>query len=83
MRSLAAKTLSDLIAFRHKSLSEAAHMVIFDIIQRMGGDGGLIALNNKGEYAMPFNTSGMYRGYITRSGKIYLAIFQETSKPEF
>ncbi|MBX5438511.1 MAG: isoaspartyl peptidase/L-asparaginase [Thermoflavifilum sp.] len=77
MRALAAKTLSDLIAYRHMSLQQAAHTVIFDIIQRMGGDGGLIALNTKGEFAMPFNTSGMYRGYITRSGKIYIAFFQD------
>lgn len=77
MRSLAAKTLSDLIAYQHMSIQQAAQTVIFQIIQSMGGDGGLIALNAKGEFAMPFNTSGMYRGYITRSGKIFIAFFQD------
>jgi len=80
MRSLAAKTLSDLIAYKHMSLQQAAETVIFHIIQPMGGDGGLIALNRNGEFAMPFNTSGMYRGYITRSGKIFIAFFQDESK---
>ena len=30
----------------------------------LGGDGGLIALDKNGNFSMPFNTAGMYRGYI-------------------
>ncbi len=42
----------------------------------MGGDGGMIALDKDGNMAMPFNTAGMYRGTITESGEIEVAIYK-------
>jgi beta-aspartyl-peptidase (threonine type) len=34
------------------------------------GQGGLIAIDKEGNFEMPFNTSGMYRGYITSDDEI-------------
>jgi beta-aspartyl-peptidase (threonine type) len=42
----------------------------------MGGDGGLIALDKKGNYTLSFNTEGMYRGVINSDGSIEIAIFK-------
>jgi len=56
-------------------VAEAAATVIANI-GAMGGDGGLIALDSDGNMAMPFNTAGMYRGAITESGEIELAIYK-------
>lgn len=42
-----------------------------------GGSGGLIALDKDGHVAMPFNTPGMYRAYITESGKIFIGIYAD------
>jgi beta-aspartyl-peptidase (threonine type) len=39
-----------------------------DKVQDLGGDGGVIALDADGNLAMPFNTEGMYRGYVTGTG---------------
>ena len=41
-----------------------------------GGDGGVIALDAQGHWAMPFNTPGMYRGYITEDGVPHIEIFR-------
>jgi beta-aspartyl-peptidase (threonine type) len=46
------------------SLQEAAEEVIMKRVLKVGGDGGLIAVDANGNVAMPFNTEGMYRGYM-------------------
>jgi len=37
--------------------------------------GGVIAVDKEGNYTMIFNTSGMFRGYVTADGKREVAIF--------
>jgi beta-aspartyl-peptidase (threonine type) len=44
-------------------------------VEELGGDGGVIALDAGGNLAMPFNTEGMYRGYVTRSGEVVTKIY--------
>jgi isoaspartyl peptidase/L-asparaginase-like protein (Ntn-hydrolase superfamily) len=44
-------------------------------VSRLGGDGGLIAVDRRGNLAMPFNCEGMYRACIDRSGRETIAIF--------
>ncbi len=46
-------------------------------IPEMGGDGGLIAIDSDGNIAMPFNTPGMYRGYVKENEKLVIGIFNE------
>ncbi|HEU4901132.1 MAG TPA: isoaspartyl peptidase/L-asparaginase [Flavisolibacter sp.] len=41
----------------------------------LGGDGGLVAVDSKGNVALPFNTEGMYRGYVKNNGKIVVEIY--------
>ena len=47
------------------------------IVPKLGGDGGVIALDAAGNIAMPFNTEGMYRGWVDRDGNIHIAIFPD------
>jgi beta-aspartyl-peptidase (threonine type) len=49
--------------------------VVNRIVPAAGGDGGAIALDADGNIAMPFNTSGMYRGWIKPDGGRGVAIF--------
>jgi beta-aspartyl-peptidase (threonine type) len=58
------------------SLQEAASSVIDDLL-KIEGMGGLIAVDYKGNVAMPFNTPGMYRGVIQKDGKMEILIFKE------
>ena len=57
------------------ALTEASKIVL-DKVAKMGGDGGLIALDKNGNIAMPFNTEGMYRGAITADGKVEIEIYK-------
>lgn len=43
-------------------------------VARLGSSGGLIAVDRRGNVAMPFNTEGMYRGAIGRDGRVVVAI---------
>ena len=43
----------------------------------LGGSGGLIAIDNKGNIEQPFITEGMYRGYMKSDGKMKVGIYKE------
>lgn len=77
MRTLAAKTVSDLMEYKNMSLKAAADTVIFHIIPELGGDGGMIALDRQGDFAFPFNTPGMFRGYIGKDGVPHIWMYKE------
>jgi beta-aspartyl-peptidase (threonine type) len=59
------------------SLTRAAGEVILKKLPQLGGDGGLIAVDSKGNVAMPFNTEGMYRGHVKNNGKVVVEIYQQ------
>ncbi|PWS26823.1 beta-aspartyl-peptidase [Pedobacter yonginense] len=75
IRNVVAKTISDLMEYKGLSVADASKIVL-DKVGKMGGDGGLIALDRKGNVAMPFNTEGMYRGTVTADGKIEVNIYK-------
>jgi beta-aspartyl-peptidase (threonine type) len=59
------------------SLAEAADEVVMKRVPALGGNGGVIAIDARGNVRLPFNTSGMYRGFVDASGKREVAIFRE------
>lgn len=65
------------VAYKGDSVSAAAQQVIMQDVPALGGDGGVIAIDVDGNVALPFNTSGMYRGWIRRDGARGTAIFGE------
>ena len=75
IRATAARTIAAKMEFQNKDIKTAAQETI-DEIEKMGGDGGLIALDKTGNIAMPFNTAGMYRGAITEDGEIMIEIYK-------
>ena len=66
IRMVMAKSLADRIRFGNQTLAQAGHDLIQVELPRLGGDGGLIAVDRKGEFILPFCTEGMYRGYVKR-----------------
>jgi beta-aspartyl-peptidase (threonine type) len=58
-------------------LLEAANSVVMDTLVKAGGEGGVIAMDARGNVAMPFNSLGMYRGYMGMDGAPRVAIFKE------
>jgi len=57
-----------LMEYGKLSVQQAGDSVVMKKLPRLGGDGGIIALDRQGNFSMPFCTEGMYRGYITRKG---------------
>jgi len=63
IRYSVAYDLHALMDYKGMPLKEAADLIINDKLKKAGGAGGLIALDKNGNIAMPYNTSGMFRGY--------------------
>jgi beta-aspartyl-peptidase (threonine type) len=66
--------VSALMEYKGLTLRQAADNVIFKQLQP--NDGGLIAVDRRGNYATPFNTSGMFRGVATSSGRFEVNIWK-------
>jgi len=75
IRTVAAYSVSALMEYKGERVDQASRQVI-DRIGEMGGNGGMIALDKNGHVAMPFNTAGMYRGTVTKDGKITVEIYK-------
>ena len=43
----------------------------------MKAQGGIVGLSPKGDPVFSFNSTGMYRGYIDKNGKLYIGVFQD------
>jgi beta-aspartyl-peptidase (threonine type) len=63
--------------YRGLTVQAAAEEVVLKKLKALGGSGGVIALDRQGHFALPFNTEGMYRGYIRSDGQPSVAIFKE------
>lgn len=70
-----AHEVASLIKYKKRSVQEAADAVLRGLPEESGGVGGLIAIDGEGNFATPFNTEGMYRGYITPDGKTHVEIY--------
>jgi beta-aspartyl-peptidase (threonine type) len=68
IRYAVAHDISALMEYKGLSLEASAHEVIFRKLLPAGGTGGVIAVDKNGNYTMPFNTSGMFRGVATSDG---------------
>lgn len=67
LRGVVAYDVSCLIEMKGLSIEEACNEVIYKRIKSIGGDGGLIAIDTKGNIVMPFNTEAMLRASIDYS----------------
>lgn len=68
MRLVMAKSISDRMEYGNQSLAQASHEMVMVQLPKLGGDGGLIAVDKEGNIEMPFCTEGMYRGFIRKDG---------------
>ncbi len=62
IRGVVAYDVSCRMEYGGMKLEQAANHVIHKKLKRVGGEGGLIAVDSSGNICMPFNTGGMYRG---------------------
>jgi len=71
-----ARDISALMEYKNMSVELACREEI-DKLSKLDGTGGVIAVDTKGNIAMEFNTSGMFRGFIKSNGEREVAIFKE------
>jgi beta-aspartyl-peptidase (threonine type) len=77
IRAVAAYDICARMKYSGQSLKRAAETVIDEQIPAAGGDGGAIGLGADGAMAFPFNTEGMYRGWIGPDGQAHVAIYKD------
>jgi beta-aspartyl-peptidase (threonine type) len=76
IRSVVAHDISALVEYKGWSVKEAAKEVIWNKVAKLGGDGGVIVIDRKGNIAMEFNTAGMYRASIDSKGTLSVGIYK-------
>lgn len=77
LRAVVAHDVSCLMEYKGLSLQEACNIVVKDKLVKMGGEGGLIAVDAKGNFDFCFNSAGMYRGMRNSEGKETVAFYGE------
>ncbi len=82
IRGVVAYDISAMMEYKKMSLQEAASAVIQDKLTELGGEGGIIAIDSKGNIAMEFNSAGMYRAAMNKEGKLTLGIYGENEDME-
>jgi beta-aspartyl-peptidase (threonine type) len=75
MLAAAAYDVAARMKYKNSGLIEAAQETI-EHLRLIGGEGGLIAVDNLGNLALPFNSEGMYRAFITSDGKMSVEIYR-------
>jgi len=76
MRGMVSYDIAALMEYKGMTLAEAANLVVMEKLAALGGSGGVVAIDRHGHIAMPFNSKGMYRGYMLADGTIETAIFE-------
>jgi beta-aspartyl-peptidase (threonine type) len=77
IRWTVAHDIAALVQYKGMSVEAAGNEVIFKKLPLPEGDGGCIVLDRKGNYAMPFNSEGMYRGWIGADGVPHVLIYKD------
>ena len=68
IRAAVAHEIASLMRYRGMSVRQAADEVVMRQLTKLGGAGGVIAIGQDGEVAMPFNSEGMLRGAMNSRG---------------
>ena len=74
IRGNVAYDVSAIMEYENESVGKAARKVISKLSD-LGGEGGVIAMDSHGNISMPFNTSGMYRGFRKSNSSAKILIY--------
>lgn len=76
IRKVIAYDISAMMEYKGFTVQQAADEAVFKKLLPIGGMGGVIAVDKKGNFTMPFNTPGMYRGYIKANGESEVLMYK-------
>lgn len=71
-----ARDISALMEYRAMPVQQAVDIVIGKV-GKLGGDGGVIAMDKFGNIGISFNSEGMYRAYVNADGKPVVEIYKD------
>jgi len=77
IRAVVGHEIAAQIKYAGKTLEAAADDVVMNQLVEMKGEGGVIAIDRQGNISMPFNSEGMYRGYIREQGRGKTFIYKD------
>ncbi|MFQ3182588.1 MAG: beta-aspartyl-peptidase (threonine type) [Polaribacter sp.] len=77
IRSQVAYDISAQMEYQQKTLKEATADVIQNKLTKLGGTGGVVALDKNGNMSFEFNTAGMYRASMDDKGELIVKIYKE------
>jgi beta-aspartyl-peptidase (threonine type) len=75
LRAVVAYDVSCLMEYKGLSLEQACQTVVKEKLVKLGGEGGLIAIDASGNCSLTFNSEGMYRGMRNSAGKSFVDIY--------
>jgi L-asparaginase / beta-aspartyl-peptidase len=81
IRTSAAHEVCARMRYLNEGPAEAGHAVINVDVPALGGDGGAIVMGADGRIGFPFNTEGMFRGWVGEDGVPHIAIYAEDPLP--
>ncbi|AUC17145.1 beta-aspartyl-peptidase [Tenacibaculum sp. SZ-18] len=77
IRAQVAHDISALMDYKGLSLKDAAKEVIQNKLTKLGGTGGIIAVDKNGNMVFEFNTAGMYRASMNDKGEAEIKIYKD------
>lgn len=80
IRNVVAYDIAARVKYKGETIEEAADDIIHHKLKKIGANGGVIVLDKDGNITMPFNTSGMFRGYLYPGKSPKTFIFPDEEK---
>jgi beta-aspartyl-peptidase (threonine type) len=77
IRYAACHDIAALMKYKGLSLEAATSEVIQNKLKPAGGEGGVVSIDASGNFAAPYNTPGLYRGYVTTAGEIHVMLYED------
>lgn len=77
IRHTVASDVAARMRYLNEEINVACDSVIHGELKNIGGEGGLIAINDKGEIHFSMNSSGMYRASIDLDGNVSVKIYAD------
>lgn len=77
IRLTVAHDISALMEYKGLTLKEASELVVNYKLVKAGGSGGVICIDRSGNISMPFNSTGMFRGFASADGKEGIFIYKD------
>ncbi len=75
IRNVVAYDIAARMKYKGDSLEEAADYVVNNRLKEINASGGVIAVDKDGNIAMPFNSEGMFRGYVNSNEQMEVKMF--------